>query len=102
MEKLDMSQNKKMELVCPAGSLPALKVAVDNGADCVYMGFRDNTNARNFAGSTLIWQMQRKVCAMRITMEQRYCSRSTPIPNHPARRSGRPPSTTPPISASTR
>jgi len=45
-----MSQNKKMELVCPAGSLPALKVAVDNGADCVYMGFRDNTNARNFAG----------------------------------------------------
>jgi putative protease len=39
-----------MELVCPAGSLPALKVAVDNGADCVYMGFRDNTNARNFAG----------------------------------------------------
>jgi putative protease len=39
-----------MELVCPAGSLPALKVAVDNGADCVYIGFRDNTNARNFAG----------------------------------------------------
>jgi putative protease len=45
-----MPQDKKMELVCPAGSLPALKVAVDNGADCVYMGFRDNTNARNFAG----------------------------------------------------
>src|SRR3954465_15050879 len=39
-----------MELVCPAGSLPALKAAVDNGADCVYMGFRDATNARNFAG----------------------------------------------------
>jgi O2-independent ubiquinone biosynthesis protein UbiU len=39
-----------MELICPAGSLPALKAAVDNGADCVYMGFRDNTNARNFAG----------------------------------------------------
>jgi collagenase-like PrtC family protease len=28
-----------MELVCPAGSLPALKAAVDNGADCVYLGF---------------------------------------------------------------
>jgi putative protease len=38
------------ELVCPAGSLPALKPAVDNGADCVYLGFRDATNARNFAG----------------------------------------------------
>src|SRR5690554_2907011 len=40
----------KVELVCPAGSLPALKAAVDNGADCVYMGFRDATNARNFPG----------------------------------------------------
>ena len=39
-----------MELVCPAGSLPALKAAVDNGADWVYLGLRDNTNARNFAG----------------------------------------------------
>jgi len=39
-----------MELVCPAGSLPALKAAVDNGADCVYLGLRDATNARNFAG----------------------------------------------------
>ncbi len=38
------------ELVCPAGSLTALKTAVDHGADCVYIGFRDNTNARNFAG----------------------------------------------------
>ena len=39
-----------LELVCPAGSLTALKTAVDNGADCVYVGFRDDTNARNFAG----------------------------------------------------
>ncbi|HZN46874.1 MAG TPA: peptidase U32 family protein [Ramlibacter sp.] len=38
------------ELVCPAGSLPALKAAVDAGADCVYLGMRDATNARNFAG----------------------------------------------------
>lgn len=42
--------SKKMELICPAGSLPALKAAVENGADCVYIGFRDSTNARNFAG----------------------------------------------------
>lgn len=41
---------RTIELVCPAGSLPALKAAVDNGADCVYIGFRDATNARNFAG----------------------------------------------------
>ncbi len=39
-----------MELVCPAGSLPALKAAVDNGADAVYIGFKDDTNARHFAG----------------------------------------------------
>ncbi len=39
-----------IELVCPAGSLPALKAAVDHGADSVYLGFRDATNARNFAG----------------------------------------------------
>ena len=39
-----------MELVCPAGCLPALKAAVDNGASCVYLGLRDATNARNFAG----------------------------------------------------
>ena len=38
------------ELVCPAGNLPSLKVAVDNGADWVYMGLKDDTNARNFAG----------------------------------------------------
>ena len=39
-----------MHLVCPAGNLPALKTAVDNGADAVYIGFRDDTNARHFAG----------------------------------------------------
>lgn len=38
------------ELVCPAGSLPSLKAAVDNGADCVYFGLKNDTNARNFAG----------------------------------------------------
>jgi putative protease len=47
MNKPDLNT---IELVCPAGSLPALKAAVDAGADCVYLGFRDATNARNFAG----------------------------------------------------
>lgn len=40
----------KMDLVCPAGNLPALKIAVDKGADAVYIGFKDDTNARHFAG----------------------------------------------------
>lgn len=39
-----------MELVCPAGSLPALKAAVDNGANAVYLGFKNSTNARQFTG----------------------------------------------------
>ncbi|KXF79688.1 ubiquinone anaerobic biosynthesis protein UbiU [Enterovibrio coralii] len=39
-----------MELLCPAGNLPALKTAIDNGADAVYIGFKDGTNARHFAG----------------------------------------------------
>ena len=39
-----------MELVCPAGNLPSLKAAVDNGANAVYIGFKDDTNARHFAG----------------------------------------------------
>jgi collagenase-like PrtC family protease len=39
-----------MELLCPAGSLPALKTAIDGGADAVYIGLKDDTNARHFAG----------------------------------------------------
>ena len=41
---------RKPHLVCPAGSLRALEAAVDAGADAVYMGLKDATNARNFAG----------------------------------------------------
>lgn len=39
-----------MQLVCPAGNLPAFKAAIDHGADAVYVGFRDQTNARAFPG----------------------------------------------------
>jgi putative protease len=46
----DTAKPDPFELVCPAGGLPALKAAVANGADCVYIGFRDSTNARNFTG----------------------------------------------------
>ncbi len=42
--------NRMLELVCPAGTPASLHAAVDNGADAVYLGFRDETNARNFPG----------------------------------------------------
>lgn len=45
-----MNAVRRPDLVCPAGSLTALKAAVDHGADAVYCGFRDSTNARNFKG----------------------------------------------------
>jgi putative protease len=38
------------ELVCPAGTPAALRTAVEAGADAIYCGFRDETNARNFPG----------------------------------------------------
>ena len=38
------------ELVCPAGTPAALRTAVDAGADAVYCGLQNATNARNFPG----------------------------------------------------
>ena len=48
LEVRDFSQAG--ELVCPAGTPASLHVAVDAGADSVYCGFRNATNARNFPG----------------------------------------------------
>jgi len=39
-----------VELICPAGTPAAFRTAVDAGADAVYCGFSDETNARNFPG----------------------------------------------------
>ncbi len=39
-----------MELLCPAGSMPALKAALNAGADAIYVGLKGSTNARHFAG----------------------------------------------------
>ena len=39
-----------LELVCPAGTPASLRAAVESGADAVYCGLRDATNARNFPG----------------------------------------------------
>lgn len=45
-----MSEGPRMELICPAGTPATLRAAVQAGADAVYCGFRDETNARNFPG----------------------------------------------------
>ena len=39
-----------VEIIAPAGNLSSLKAAIDSGADVVYAGFNDSTNARNFEG----------------------------------------------------
>ena len=41
---------KRPDLICPAGTPAALRSTVEAGADAVYLGFRDETNARNFPG----------------------------------------------------
>lgn len=45
-----MKAEDRIEIICPAGTPAALQVAVEGGADAVYLGFRDETNARNFPG----------------------------------------------------
>ena len=45
-----MSAEPYLELVCPAGTPASLRAAIDAGADTVYCGFRDGTNARNYPG----------------------------------------------------
>ncbi len=45
-----MTTPRYLELVCPAGTPASLRAAIDAGADTVYCGFRDATNARNYPG----------------------------------------------------
>jgi putative protease len=45
--------SRPLELVCPAGSVAMLRAAVEAGADSVYCGLSDETNARNFPGLNL-------------------------------------------------
>ena len=45
-----MSPPASLELVCPAGTPAALHAAIEAGADTVYCGFADATNARNYPG----------------------------------------------------
>src|SRR5690606_5307071 len=48
--RITATRGRIVELVCPAGSPAALEAAVEAGADAIYTGFRDGTNARSFAG----------------------------------------------------
>ncbi len=48
--KLTVEGLTRPELICPAGTPASLRTAVDAGADAVYCGFQNETNARNFAG----------------------------------------------------
>ncbi len=41
---------QRIELVCPAGTPASLRAAVEAGANAVYCGFSDETNARTFPG----------------------------------------------------
>ena len=60
-----MRQASYLELVCPAGAPASLRAAVDAGADTVYCGFRDCTNARNYPG---------------LNFDPRTCARASPTP----------------------
>ncbi len=48
-----MTRPELPELVCPAGTAVAVEAAIDAGADAVYVGLRNETNARNFPGLNL-------------------------------------------------
>jgi putative protease len=53
-----------MDLVCPAGTPAAYREAVEAGADAIYCGFRDETNARNFPGLNFTREEMRGAIAL--------------------------------------
>lgn len=79
-----MTAQKRIELVCPAGTLPALKTAIDHGADCVYLGFRNETNARNFGGLNFDARSAAEGVRYAHARGRKVLSRSIPTPS-PAR-----------------
>jgi putative protease len=46
----EIHPSRRPELVCPAGTPAGLRAAVEAGADAVYCGLQNATNARNFPG----------------------------------------------------
>ncbi len=53
-----------MELICPAGTPAAYREALEAGADAIYCGFRDETNARNFPGLNFSREEMREAIAL--------------------------------------
>lgn len=53
-----------MQLVSPAGNFATLRAAVENGADAVYLGFNNQTNARCFEGLNFTPQQLPKAIAL--------------------------------------
>jgi putative protease len=47
---VDGGLQRHPELICPAGTPGALRAAIEAGADTVYCGLQNATNARNFPG----------------------------------------------------
>ena len=69
-----------MELLCPAGNLPALKAAIENGADAVYIGLKDDTNARHFAGLNFTEKKLQEAVSFVHQHRRKLLLRSTPSP----------------------
>ena len=61
----DHALRRRPELVCPAGTPAALRTAVDAGADAVYCGLQNETNARNFPGLNFTPRRARTVARLR-------------------------------------
>ncbi len=57
LPKLPMGEKTMLELLAPAGSMEALRAAVQNGANAVYLGcgsFNARQSAKNFTPQTLV------------------------------------------------
>ena len=82
-----------MELICPAGTPAALRAAVGAGADAVYCGFADATNARNFPGLNFSRREMAEGIAYAHRHEARVLVAINTFPAAGGRRSGIAPST---------
>ena len=71
-----MPRPRGVELVCPAGTPASLRTAVDAGADTVYCGLQNATNARNFPGLNFSAGELRSRSTTRMRGAARCCWRS--------------------------
>ena len=98
----DVQNMTRPELVCPAGTPAALRTAVDAGADAVYCGLQNETNARNFPGLNFTIAEVEQSLAYAHARKAKLLLAVNTFPPAGKFRCGRTPSTAPPNSASTR